>query len=82
MSARAWRGRRTGQWPAELKAAKRAASRSASAEATKLGHDMYLRADGGPGIGRWECRRCGRIAYQGGDVINGSATVTACVAAL
>jgi hypothetical protein len=50
---------------------------SASADATRLGHDMALKTYG-PTLYRWECRSCGRMAYQEGDRIWGSATPVRC----
>ena len=52
---------------------------SASADATRLGHDVDY-APKTEGIDRWECRRCGRVAYQRGEDIHGSATTVPCTA--
>jgi hypothetical protein len=55
---------------------------TAPAEATELGHDMAYRPGNQPRIDadRWECRRCGRIAYQAAGDAWGSATIAQCIA--
>lgn len=51
---------------------------TASDGATQLGHDMAYAPHGPRNPDRWECRNCGRCAYQNGEQVWGSATTVQC----
>jgi hypothetical protein len=55
---------------------------TAPAEATGRGHDMAYRPHNQPrpDADRWECQRCGRIAYQAAGDAWGTATIAQCIA--
>ena len=55
---------------------------TAPADATERGHDMAYRPHNQPrpDADRWECQRCGRIAYQAAGDAWGTATIAQCIA--
>lgn len=58
-------------------------TRTAPEGATERGHDMAYRPHNQPrpDADRWECQRCGRIAYQAAEDAWGTATIVQCIAA-
>ena len=55
---------------------------TAPADATERGHDMAYRPHNQPrpDADRWECQRCGRIAYQAAGDAWGTAIIAQCIA--